>query len=388
MRFFTLARHSALALLAFAASAAHAANYSDIWWNPGESGWGLTIADHETNLWAVWYTYRSDGSPTWMFVSGGTFDATRTRFSGALYQATGPSYAAAFTSRPVNVAPVGSVSLDFAPAGLPSGVALFSYTVGGVTGTRQVQRYAFGTAPATWGRDATDLWWDPAESGSGIALSQHGGMLFAVWYTYDEAGQPLFVFLPSGNASGDGRFSGDAFTTRGPWFGAATYDASQVRVQPLGSVQLSLTPLPAVEGFVPQRGDWSVRLGDGSTLHKFITQLGFGHAAPGVSAPPCLAAGSCVQREAPATAGRCSYRRCTAAVMGTDYYGYRTTVPCTCSSDALDMACTASRPPAADGGACGTSAGCGAGSVCADLQNGMPAVCMAESMFNASYCGY
>ena len=28
-------------------------NYSDIWWNPNESGWGLTIADHETHIFAV-----------------------------------------------------------------------------------------------------------------------------------------------------------------------------------------------------------------------------------------------------------------------------------------------------------------------------------------------
>src|SRR4051812_14420887 len=194
MHFFTTARKLACALLAFAASSAHAANYSDIWWNPAESGWGLTIADHETNLWAVWYTYRSDGSPTWMFVPGGTFDAGRTRFTGALYQATGPSYAGAFTSRPVSVAPVGSVTLDFAPAGLASGMATFSYTVGTVSGVRQVQRYGFGTAAPAWGADATDLWWDPAESGWGVALSQHGGMFFGVWYTYDATGQPLFIF--------------------------------------------------------------------------------------------------------------------------------------------------------------------------------------------------
>ena len=36
-------------------------NHSDIWWNPAESGWGITIADHETQLFAVWYTYRADG---------------------------------------------------------------------------------------------------------------------------------------------------------------------------------------------------------------------------------------------------------------------------------------------------------------------------------------
>ena len=60
----------------------HAANYSDIWWNPSESGWGVTIADHETQLVALWYTYDTDGSPMWFIVDGGAFNSNRTSFSG------------------------------------------------------------------------------------------------------------------------------------------------------------------------------------------------------------------------------------------------------------------------------------------------------------------
>src|SRR5206468_9886700 len=37
-------------ILSLAGLAAQAANYSDLWWNPSESGWGLTIADHDTTL--------------------------------------------------------------------------------------------------------------------------------------------------------------------------------------------------------------------------------------------------------------------------------------------------------------------------------------------------
>ena len=39
----------------------YAENYSDMWFNPSESGWGVTIADHETDLFAVFYTYDTDG---------------------------------------------------------------------------------------------------------------------------------------------------------------------------------------------------------------------------------------------------------------------------------------------------------------------------------------
>ena len=381
-----------LAVLAFlCAATSHAANYSDIWWNPAESGWGLTIADHETNLWAVWYTYKADGSPTWMFASGGTFDASRTRFTGSLYQATGPAYNAPFSSRPVNVTQAGTITIDFAPPGLANGIALFSYTVGSVSGTRQVERFGFGNDAAAWGSDATDIWFDPAESGWGIALSQHGGTLFGVWYTYDEAGQPLFVFLPAGAAGSAGQFSGDVFTARGNWFGATSYDPNLVKVQPFGTVQLSVTSLPAVQGFVPRRGDWNTRLANGTTIDKFFTQLGFGNAAPSVAEPACLITSTCVTRDAPAAgASSCSYRTCTAAYSSMDAYGYyNMNTPCTCGTDAAsNVACQASRPQVADGMTCGGGQGCAVGSVCADLRNGMPPVCMAYATFQNDHCGY
>ena len=79
----------ALAALLFSA-AAHAENYSDMWFNPSESGWGVTIADHDTQLFAVWYAYDTDGSPTWFTGPGGTFNANRTFFSGDVYRSTGP----------------------------------------------------------------------------------------------------------------------------------------------------------------------------------------------------------------------------------------------------------------------------------------------------------
>ena len=37
-------------------------DYTDLWWNPNESGWGLTITQHpSTNIFAAWYVYGSDG---------------------------------------------------------------------------------------------------------------------------------------------------------------------------------------------------------------------------------------------------------------------------------------------------------------------------------------
>ena len=384
MPLFAATRRMLAALLAFVATGAFAANYSDIWWDPDEPGWGLTLADHESNLWAVWYTYRKDGSPTWMFVSGGTFDAAHTRFSGTLFQASGPSWRAPFASRAVDVKPVGNVTLDFGPAAASPGQATFTYSVDGVTATKKIERYAFGNAPSAWGHDATDLWWNPAESGWGIALTQHGNTLFGVWYTYDDSGQPLFVFMPGGVASGSGQFTGDLFTAQGSWFGGA-YDGSKAHTVPFAAGKVTLSAGAAVQGFTPQRADWNAKAGDGSVTDKLVTQIGFGNAAPSVAAPPCLANGTCMSIDPTATAPMCSYRACRVVAM--DPYGYGGTT-CLCSADAAlaSMLCTSSRPAAPDGASCNAGEGCAVGSVCATVATGMPAVCMREGDFMMGYC--
>jgi hypothetical protein len=57
IRRFAIASLLALALPA-AAQVVPAANYSDIWYNASESGWGVTFTQHAANtVEAVWYTY-------------------------------------------------------------------------------------------------------------------------------------------------------------------------------------------------------------------------------------------------------------------------------------------------------------------------------------------
>jgi hypothetical protein len=270
-------------------------NYSDLWWNPGESGWGLTIADHETQLFAVWYTYRHDGSPTWFVMSGGAFSENRRRFTGDAYQTTGAPYNAPFNSRPVTVARVGSFAFDFAPPGLGPGTALFTYEINGISGTKQIQRQPFGSAPAAWGTDLTDLWWDPSESGWGFSIIQRGNNAFAVWYTYDLSGQPIFVVMPGVVFQAASTFTGDLYTTRGPWFGAP-FDASQLQVLPFGegTVDFSaVSPSAAPKIWNPRSGRIKIRTRPGAepggVFNKYIKQQRFGYDAPATPPAPCTA---------------------------------------------------------------------------------------------------
>lgn len=256
-------------------------NYSDIWWNPSESGWGLTLADHETQMFGVWYTYRPDGAPIWYVFPGGTFSENRRFFTADLYATTGPTYAGTFDPDRVTRTLVGSVSLDFAPPGLPAGTALFTFTIGNVTQTKRIQRQAFGNAPPNWGTDYTDIWWNANESGWGLTLAHHGNDVFGVWYTYGADGEPLFIVLPGVTFTSATSFTGTLYTTRGPWYGNATFNPALVELFVVGTATISfsgrtLTFRSTVNGF---------------TQTKTAVQQSFGRTRPGIqftagAAPP------------------------------------------------------------------------------------------------------
>ncbi|CAN5457048.1 hypothetical protein BH11PSE11_BH11PSE11_03290 [soil metagenome] len=268
---------------ATAGSASSYVNYSDIWWNPNESGWGLTLADHDTQMFGVWYTYDADGHPTWFVIPGGSFTESKRFFSADLYQTTGPAYNLPFDASKVSATKVGQVQMDFAPPAVVSGIALFTFTVGGVTQTRQVQRQSFGNAAPLWSYDYSDIWWAASESGWGLSLAQHGSNVFGVWYTYDLSGKPLWVVMPGVSFTSGNGFTGKLYTTTGPWYGNAVFDASKVVAAEVGSASTSI---------YGASGAFSATM-NGYTQSKAITRQSFGNTtASGTCTPPPPAAGA------------------------------------------------------------------------------------------------
>ena len=47
-------------------------DYTDHWWNPQESGWGISIMQHPSDrLIAVWFVYNQSGLPVWYTLQPG-----------------------------------------------------------------------------------------------------------------------------------------------------------------------------------------------------------------------------------------------------------------------------------------------------------------------------
>jgi hypothetical protein len=276
---------SMLIAVTWVGHSAHAQNYSDIWWGGArESGWGVTIADHETNIFAVYYTYGLDGRATWYALSGGTFSQGKRIFTGDMYATTGPHFAVEpFNAAQVATRKVGTATFDFAPPGAPAGSATFSYTINGVTQTKTITRFSFGSANAAWPRDMTDIYWNAAESGWGYALAQQGNNMFGVFYNYRSDGTPQFVTMSGGKFITPAFFEGDLYTATGPYFGNSTFDTSRVVATPVGKMSMAYCDTTLEIKYTI----------NGVTQSKSLTRLPFGQSKlasvspiPGVKSAP------------------------------------------------------------------------------------------------------
>ena len=221
-----------------------APNYGGLWWNApagSEAGWGINFAHQGNVIFATWLTYDSKGAAWWLSMTAPkTLDGS---YSGTIYQTNGPAFSAVpFDTHGVTATAVGSGALTFND---PND-GTFDYTVNGATQSKTITREVFGPLPTcVFGAQANlaaatnyqDLWWNPAESGWGINLTQQGSTIFATWFTYDRNGNPLWLSVtatPQGGA-----YAGILYQASGPPFDAVPFNPAQVALTAVGSATLT-----------------------------------------------------------------------------------------------------------------------------------------------------
>lgn len=121
-------------------SSGPAYDFTDLWWNSSESGWGLNLIQHPNGIiFAIWYTYDANGKMTWYHVPTGTWTDSMT-YTGTLYAVAGPAFSVnPFNAANVKRTPVGNATLSFAS----SSTGTWSYTVDGVSGSKPISRLPF-----------------------------------------------------------------------------------------------------------------------------------------------------------------------------------------------------------------------------------------------------
>ena len=206
-------------------------DYTDLWWGGArENGWGVSITQHGNTQVSVIYNYDSAGKPIWYFQSGCVLVGNTC--TGAIFQPAGTPLTAYDTAKFSIGAPIGSATFTFRNAN----TATLSYTINGVSGTKEIERLTFAP-PSTLPRlPVADLWWRGlVENGWGLSITQQGRQLFPVIYTYDSAGKTTFYVVPGGTWSGL-TFTGDLYsTTSSPWLGVP-YDASKFQATKVGTL--------------------------------------------------------------------------------------------------------------------------------------------------------
>ena len=124
---------------------------------------------------------------------------------------------------------IGAYSYDVLLGRFPTG----SYTVSIEFNSSQeaMATFTVGEAPhpvtfsSSFGPsvDYTGLWWSPAQPGWGLSVHQGPTQeLFAIWFDYDAAGNPVWYTLQPGTWDGlttAQTFEGPVYKSTGPWFG-------------------------------------------------------------------------------------------------------------------------------------------------------------------------
>jgi hypothetical protein len=148
-------------MLPAAAQSVPNADYTDMWWNPNESGWGISFMQRGSGnqAYATWYTYdprevdpaTGQHKPLWIVMTGGTWTAPNT-ITGRAYVLNGVPYFQGGTNKTVR--DVGSFTITFSsfsngtfaydiapPQGLSGDDP--AYNLPAMSGTRAITRFSF-----------------------------------------------------------------------------------------------------------------------------------------------------------------------------------------------------------------------------------------------------
>ena len=115
-------------------------NYTGLWYNAEESGWGLSLHQGATYMvFGLLFVYDGGNQPEWYSLQGGQWTSS-TKWTGILYRTTGPSFREPFMAAQVTYAVAGTASFDFTQAAGQQGRAQFTYSIGSTTVTKTITR--------------------------------------------------------------------------------------------------------------------------------------------------------------------------------------------------------------------------------------------------------
>lgn len=120
--------------LGAARPAVAATDYTDIWWNPAQGGWGVNLVQSDQFMFATFFIYGTTKQPTW--VAANLVKEASGAFTGPVYLTTGTYYGAPWNPPDATATSVGTAT--FTPTGPADGTMV--YSINGVTVTKTITR--------------------------------------------------------------------------------------------------------------------------------------------------------------------------------------------------------------------------------------------------------
>ena len=110
---------------------------SDLWWNSGESGWGIQFVQRGSTIFATMFVYDAAGNPTWYVATMMGTKVNGVTFIGDLYATHGPYFGAVpFNPAAVTAQKVGTMTWEKQP----STPGTLTYSVNGVNVVKSLTR--------------------------------------------------------------------------------------------------------------------------------------------------------------------------------------------------------------------------------------------------------
>lgn len=131
-----------LSLLLAALPASAKVDWTDLWYDPAESGWGVNLVQSDTFMFATFFIYGQNGLPTW-YTAQMRWDQPRLAFTGPLYTTTGTGFQFPWQPGNFSATQVGTATFTPTQGGISvsyRGTLSYSFSATGLTVTKTIQR--------------------------------------------------------------------------------------------------------------------------------------------------------------------------------------------------------------------------------------------------------